>query len=97
MTRDTLRGIANQFQRWVTERTEKRHIPIVEAPKGCRDKFIDPYFERTKPDAIVAILKAREPARIMTAIGDNGRKPMAPPVRAALGYLSTNWMCPTSI
>lgn len=70
MTRDTLRGIADQFQRRVTERAEKRNIPIVEAPKGRRDEFIDPYFERAKPDAIVAILRAREPARTMTAIGD---------------------------
>jgi hypothetical protein len=43
---------------------------MVEAPKGRRDEFVDPYFERAKPDAIVVILKAREPARIMTAIGD---------------------------
>jgi hypothetical protein len=64
------RGIADQFQRWVTERAEKRNIPIVEAPKGRRDEFVDPYFERAKPDAVVVILKAREPARIMTAIGD---------------------------
>src|SRR5712672_699638 len=70
VTRYTLRDIADQFQRWVTERAEKRSIPIVEAPKGRRDEFVDPYFERAKPDAIVAILKAREPARIMIAIGD---------------------------
>jgi hypothetical protein len=55
VTRDTLCGIADQFQRWVTERAEKRSIPIVEAPKGRRDEFIDPYFERAKPDAVVAI------------------------------------------
>src|SRR6266481_4269703 len=70
VTRSTLRDIANQFQRWVTERAAKRNIPIVEAPKGRRDDFVDPYFERAKPDAIVVILKAREPARIMIAIGD---------------------------
>jgi len=35
-----------------------------------RDEFVDPYFERAKPDQVVVILKAREPARIMTAIGD---------------------------
>src|SRR6266702_625246 len=70
VTRYTLRDIAGQFQRWVTERAEKRNIPIVEAPKGRRDDFVDPYYERAKPDAIVVILKAREPARIMTAIGD---------------------------
>ena len=54
----------------MTERAEKRNIPIFEAPKGCRDDFVDPYFELAKPDAIVAILKAREPARIRIAIGD---------------------------
>ncbi len=70
VTRYTLRDIADQFQRWVQERAAKRNIPIVEAPKGRRDEFVDPYFERAKPDAIVVILKAREPARIMTAIGD---------------------------
>src|ERR1700757_5251990 len=70
VTRYTLRDIADQFQRWVKERAAKRNIPIVEAPKGRRDEFVDPYFERAKPDAVVVILKAREPARIMTAIGD---------------------------
>ncbi len=70
VTRYTLRDIADQFQRWVKERAAKRIIPIVEAPTGRRDEFVDPYFERAKPDAVVVILKAREPARIMTAIGD---------------------------
>jgi hypothetical protein len=70
VTRYTLRDIADQFQRWAKERAAKRNIPIVEAPKGRRDEFVDPYFERAKPDAVVVILKAREPARIMTAIGD---------------------------
>ncbi len=70
VTRYTLRDIAGQFQRWVTERAAKRNIPIVEAPKGRRDEFVDPYFERARPDAVVVILKAREPARIMIAIGD---------------------------
>ena len=50
VTRYTLRGIADQFQRWVTERAEKRNIPMVEAPKGRRDEFIDPYFERATCD-----------------------------------------------
>ena len=66
-----LRGIAEQFQHWVKEWAEKRNIPIVEAPKGRRDEFVDPYFKGRKPDAVVVILKAREPARIMTAIGDS--------------------------
>jgi hypothetical protein len=45
-------------------------VPVVDAPKGRRDEFVDPYFKRAKPDAVVVVLKAREPARIMIAIGD---------------------------
>ena len=70
VSRDVLRGAAEQFQRWVTENADKWNAPIVEAPKGRRDEFVDPYFTGAKPDQIVVILKAREPARIMTAIGD---------------------------
>src|SRR4030081_3679607 len=71
VTRHTLRDIADQFQCWVKERAAKHSIPIVEAPKGRRDEFVEPYFKRATPDAVVVILKAREPARIMTAIGDS--------------------------
>ena len=46
VTRYTLRGIADQFQRWVTERAEKRNIPLVEAPKGRHDEYNEPYLER---------------------------------------------------
>ena len=70
VTRYTLRTIADQFQQWVKERAGKRNIPIVDAPDGRRDEFVDPYFERAKPNSIVVIVKGREPARIMIAIGD---------------------------
>src|SRR5262249_33762840 len=35
--------------------------------------FVDPYFRRAQPDQIVVILKAREPARILVAIGKDAR------------------------
>src|SRR5712671_6129560 len=70
VSRDILRGAAEQFQVWVKERAVAWNAPIVEAPKGRRDEFVDPYFKGAGPDQIVIILKAREPARIMTAIGD---------------------------
>ena len=73
VSRHMLRDIAEQFQRWLKEWSEKRDIPMIEAPKGRRDDFVDPYFKGAKPDAVVVILKAREPARIMTAIGDRKR------------------------
>jgi hypothetical protein len=70
VSRDILRGIADQFQKWVTNRAQKWGAPIMEAPRGRRDEFVEPYFRRAKPDQVVVILKAREPARIMIAIGN---------------------------
>ena len=70
VSRDILRGIAEHFQNWVRNRAQKWGAPIVEAPRGRRDEFVDPYFRRAKPDEVVVILKAREPARIMIAIGN---------------------------
>jgi hypothetical protein len=71
VSRHVLRGIADHFQDWLKGFAAKRDIPVVEAPKGRRDEFVEPYFSRAKLDAVVVVLKAREPARIMTAIGDN--------------------------
>jgi hypothetical protein len=70
VTRHLLRGISEHFQKWLKGWTERQKIPVVDAPKGRRDEFVDPYFKRAKPDAVVVVLKAREPARIMIAIGD---------------------------
>jgi len=70
VSRDVLRGAAEQFQGWVKEEAAGWNAPIVEAPKGRRDEFVEPYFRGAEPDQVVVILKAREPARIMTAIGD---------------------------
>jgi hypothetical protein len=71
VSRNTLRGIAEQFQVWLKAWAGKRSIPVMEAPQGRRDDFVDPYFRRAKPDEVVVILKAREPARIMIAVGDS--------------------------
>jgi hypothetical protein len=69
VSRKVLTEIADQFHHWVKNRSEKWAAPILEAPEGRRDEFVEPYFRKAKPDQVVAILKAREPARIMTAIG----------------------------
>ena len=68
--RDVLHEIAGQFHNWVVNRSKKWGAPILEAPEGRRDEFIDRYFRRAEADQVVAILKAREPARIMIAIGN---------------------------
>jgi hypothetical protein len=70
VSRDVLRDIAAQFQNWVVNRSQKWDVPILEAPASRRDEFIKPYFRKAKPDSVVAIVKGREPARIMIAIGN---------------------------
>jgi len=69
VTRQCLRDIAEQFHNWVKNRAQKWGAPIVDPPTGRRDDFVAPYFKGAKTDQVVVILKAREPARIMTAIG----------------------------
>jgi len=71
VSQDVLRDIAAQFQNWVVNRSQKWDVPILEAPESRRDEFIKPYFRKAKPDTVVAIVKGREPARIMIAIGNN--------------------------
>src|SRR5205085_2525205 len=49
VTRRTLTEIADQFQYWLKNRSEKWDAPILEPPDGTgddsrRDKFMDPYF-----------------------------------------------------
>jgi len=75
VTRRTLAEIADQFQYWLKNRSQKWGAPILDPPDGegddsRRDRFLDPYFQNAQPNQVVAILKAREPARILVAIGD---------------------------
>jgi hypothetical protein len=69
VSRDLLRDIAGQYHHWVENRSQTWHVPILDAPAGARDTFVEPYFRRAKPNQVVAILKAREPARMLIAIG----------------------------
>ena len=69
VSRDVLREISTQFQNWVINRSKAWNAPILDAPEGRRDDFVQQYFIGAKPDQVVCILKAREPARIVTAIG----------------------------
>jgi hypothetical protein len=70
VSRAVLHEIADQFHHWVVNRSQRWGAPILEAPEGRRDDFVDHYFRRAEHDQVVAILKAREPARIMIAIGN---------------------------
>jgi hypothetical protein len=70
VTRNELGEIAGQYKNWVTNRSQKWGVPVLEPPAGRRDDFIDPYFKQAKPDQIVAILRAREPGRILIANGN---------------------------
>lgn len=70
VSRKVLREIASQYHNWVQNRSQKWGAPVLAAPIGRRDEFVESYFRRAKADTVVVILKAREPARIMVAIGD---------------------------
>ena len=48
VTRNCLRDIAEQFQNWVKNRCQKWGTPILDAPEGRRDDFVDPYFKPRK-------------------------------------------------
>jgi hypothetical protein len=87
VTRNRLRNITQQFQNWLKNRCEKWGIPVLDAPEGRRDDFVDPYFKQAKTDEVVAILKAREPARIMIAIGSEDRWHL---------QLAQRWSCSTT-
>jgi len=70
VTRHCLNEIADQFHHWVANRSEKWDAPIVDAPEQQRrDEFVLPYLQKTKADHVAVILKAREPARFLVAIG----------------------------
>src|ERR671919_89817 len=70
VSRDALRDIANHFHNWVKNRAQAWGVPVLDAPDERRDEFIDRYFQRAEPDAVVAILRAREPGRLLIAIGN---------------------------
>jgi hypothetical protein len=73
VTRKVLRDIANQYHDWVQRQAKQWSAEIVGDPKHRRDDFVEPYFRKAQPDQVVVIIKAREPAGIMTAIG-GGKK-----------------------
>jgi hypothetical protein len=73
VSRPVLRDIANHYHNWVLNRSQKWGVSIHKDPPGRRDDFVERYFRRAQPDQIVAIIKAREPATIMTAIGKEDR------------------------
>src|SRR5438552_9694835 len=45
VSRDVLREIATQFHNWVINRSKKWGAPILDAPEGRRDEFVQPYFK----------------------------------------------------
>src|SRR6516162_7286579 len=70
VTHRALTEIADQFLYWLKNRSEKWGAPVVEAPADQRrDDFVLPYLKDTGPDRVAVILKGREPARILVAIG----------------------------
>jgi hypothetical protein len=73
VSKAVLKDIATQYQRWVIAQAKAGRTPIVDAPAGRRDTFVESYFRRATPDQIVVIVKGREPAGILIAIGKDER------------------------
>lgn len=74
VSKAVLKDIARQYDHWVVARAKAWGTPVVAPPEGRRrDDFVDRYFQRADPDQVVVILKAREPARILMAIGKDDR------------------------
>ncbi len=74
VSKRVLGDIATQYQHWVTARAVQCGVPIIDAPaEQRRDTFVEPYFRRAAADHVVVILKAREPARYLVAIGKDDR------------------------
>ena len=44
VTRNELGDIAEQYKNFVTNRSQKWNVPVLEPPDGRRDNFIDSYF-----------------------------------------------------
>ena len=59
VTRKVLRDIANDYHTWASLSAQKWSV--------------EPYFQDAKPDQVVLIIKAREPANIMTSVGADDR------------------------
>jgi hypothetical protein len=74
VSKPVLKDIARQYDHWVAARAKAWDAPIIEPPDDRRrDEFVEPYFRRAESDRVVVILKAREPARILIAIGKDDR------------------------
>lgn len=70
VTRSVLTDIAGQYQNWVVNRAGNWGAPVLEDPaEDRRDDFVAQYFRQAQADQVVAIIKAREPAGILTATG----------------------------
>lgn len=69
VSRGVLHDIADQYQNWVTNRSQLWNAPILDQPDGRRDDFMETYFTDPRPNQVVGIIKAREPARILVSIG----------------------------
>ena len=59
VTRRTLTEIADQFQYWLKNRSEKWGVPVVDAPEEeRRDDFVRQYFRNVESNRVAVILKA---------------------------------------
>ena len=52
VSRNVLREVANQYHNWAERSAQEWGVEIVDDPKGRRDDFVNPYFEKAQPDQV---------------------------------------------
>ena len=77
---------ATQHQRSVVAQAKTWRTPIVEAPAGRRDAFVEPTSAGPSLMQVVVSVKGREPARILIAIGKADRWHLQYPRRWVIQY-----------
>jgi len=82
--RDTLRGIADRFQFWLHPWAAKRNIPILDAPKGRRDEFVE-LFQGGKTRRGRRRAEGARTGPHHDRHRRQGHQPLAPAIRRALG------------
>jgi hypothetical protein len=66
ITRKYFRQVSEGYHQWVRDLSSRRHIEIVEPPKGVRrEEWVETFYRRLRSESgIAVILKSRENARV---------------------------------
>src|ERR1700728_1192035 len=95
VSRDVLRGIADQFHNWVKNRSEKWGAPVLDAPQGRRDEFVEPYCREGQGRPVGGHPKGTRTSPHSHCNREQKRQSLAPATGSALGH-SVQLLCQRS-